>query len=1057
MKLHRLELEGFGPFLDTQIVDFDAFSDDGIFLITGRTGAGKSSVLDGVCFALYGGVPRYSGAERRVRSDHCAPDDPTRVTVEFSAEGRRFRVTRSPEYERPKRRGGGTTKELHRATLEVWDDAGWTGLAARPVDVAAQLDEILGLTQQQFLQVILLAQNRFARFLLAKNDERQGLLRTLFGTSSFEEYERALDERRKSAAERLTTEGAEVATLLDEAERMVRELVPSSPTPESSSSESAPSPESSWASEPSSAPASPEAAEVADASSGDGAARPTSPALSPATASVPNGAPPTVAERVSAVVRGVERADYRVQTLARERDLAAAALDAALERRRAAEARHDRQVERVRAREVLAALEAEAPRIARLREELAAAAAAESLRAPLDAASRSARAERAAVDALSRAEAAAHAADENCLDESDLAARDDELTAVLARCDAASADEEAATAAEGERARLESALASAVREQNELAERRAAVPPALDRLDTEIDALAGAAARHEVARATVAQAEERLTAARESARLQSLCEQAELTALVRADELQQAAEAWATLLRRRLAGAAGELARGLMPGAPCAVCGALEHPHPAAVDDEADAVSDAAVDAAEQRKRAAADAERLAADAARVARDASALAAARAGGATIAQATAALAVAERGLTEAAAAVRTEERLRAERRTLVDLDEAAAAEAARLSADVAEHGQHLALVAQRLSDLQVGLDAVRGRFPTVSARRADAETRRGVVRAVRSARADVDARARAARDAAADLDARLTASGIADADTALAALRNAEVRARLEATLREHDAASTSARQRLLELELDLADEPDEPIDLEPFVRAVTEARAAGEGATADHATAAGAAVRLRGLAERADAGHHSIARLSDAHAVVARLANTVAGRAPNTHRMTLETFVLAAELEDIVVAANLRLDQMSAGRYRLQHTDALAARGAASGLGLEVMDAYTGQCRPPQSLSGGETFLTSLALALGLAEVVTARAGGIRLDTLFIDEGFGSLDDDTLDLAMRTLDELRQGGRTVGVISHVAAMKDQLPAQLRVTATPRGPSVISQDVASMAS
>ena len=173
-----------------------------------------------------------------------------------------------------------------------------------------------------------------------------------------------------------------------------------------------------------------------------------------------------------------------------------------------------------------------------------------------------------------------------------------------------------------------------------------------------------------------------------------------------------------------------------------------------------------------------------------------------------------------------------------------------------------------------------------------------------------------------------------------------------------------------------------------------------------------------------------------------------RLANTVAGRAPNTHRMTLESFVLAAELEEIVGAANLRLSDMSAGRYVLQHTDARAARNAASGLGLEIMDAHTGQARPAQSLSGGETFLASLALALGLAEVVTARAGGVRLDTLFIDEGFGSLDAATLELAMRTLDELRQGGRTVGVISHVEAMKEQLPAQLVVEATPRGPSVV---------
>jgi exonuclease SbcC len=111
------------------------------------------------------------------------------------------------------------------------------------------------------------------------------------------------------------------------------------------------------------------------------------------------------------------------------------------------------------------------------------------------------------------------------------------------------------------------------------------------------------------------------------------------------------------------------------------------------------------------------------------------------------------------------------------------------------------------------------------------------------------------------------------------------------------------------------------------------------------------------------------------------------------------------------------------------------------------------MDAHTGQARPAQSLSGGETFLASLALALGLAEVVTALAGGVKLDTLFIDEGFGSLDEDTLDLAMRTLDELRQGGRTVGLISHVAAMKEQLPAQLVVEATPQGPSIIRQDIA----
>ncbi len=156
--------------------------------------------------------------------------------------------------------------------------------------------------------------------------------------------------------------------------------------------------------------------------------------------------------------------------------------------------------------------------------------------------------------------------------------------------------------------------------------------------------------------------------------------------------------------------------------------------------------------------------------------------------------------------------------------------------------------------------------------------------------------------------------------------------------------------------------------------------------------------------------------------------------------------------MLAAELEDIVAAANLRLGDMSSGRYRLQHSR--RARGARSGVGPRASRSSTPspvRHGPPSRSPGGETFLASLALALGLAEVVTARAGGVRLDTLFIDEGFGSLDEETLELAMRTLDELRQGGRTVGVISHVAAMKEQLPAQLIVHASPHGQSVILQD------
>jgi exonuclease SbcC len=325
---------------------------------------------------------------------------------------------------------------------------------------------------------------------------------------------------------------------------------------------------------------------------------------------------------------------------------------------------------------------------------------------------------------------------------------------------------------------------------------------------------------------------------------------------------------------------------------------------------------------------------------------------------------------------------------------------------------------------------------------------DATARRTRARALRDALQARETAEVAASAASVELADRLAASVFPDADAASEALLPPAAVERLRARVTAHDQDLAVVRARLLELQLELAGAPDELVDLGPAETALAAADAARADAITALSVARTTAERLRDLVERTDAAYAEVSRLAEDAAAVARLADTLQGRAPNTKRMTLETFVLAAELEEIVGAANLRLGDMSSGRYTLLHTDSLAARGAASGLGIEVMDAHTGQSRPPQSLSGGETFLASLSLALGLAEVVTNRAGGIRLDTLFIDEGFGSLDAETLEFAMRALDELRAGGRTVGVISHVEAMKEQLPAQLLVEATPQGPSVI---------
>jgi exonuclease SbcC len=162
----------------------------------------------------------------------------------------------------------------------------------------------------------------------------------------------------------------------------------------------------------------------------------------------------------------------------------------------------------------------------------------------------------------------------------------------------------------------------------------------------------------------------------------------------------------------------------------------------------------------------------------------------------------------------------------------------------------------------------------------------------------------------------------------------------------------------------------------------------------------------------------------------------------------NQLQMRLSAYVLATRLDQVVAAANERLAQMRDQRYLLQRTGRAERRGAQAGLGLEIVDQWTGDVRPPTTLSGGETFVVSLSLALGLADVVTQEAGGTEVETLFVDEGFGTLDADTLDDVMDRLDGLRAGGRTVGIVSHVSELRSRIPTQVRVEKGRAGSTVM---------
>jgi exonuclease SbcC len=973
VKIHTLTLAGFGPYRDEQLVDFDRFEADGIFLITGKTGAGKSSILDAICFALYSSVPRYNGTQSRLRSDHCGVDDPSFVELEFSAGGARYRVRRTPEYERPKKRGEGVAKQAHEASLAIRDAGAWRVIAAKPVHVADELSRIVGLTKDQFLQVVLLAQNRFQEFLLAKNDERQAVLRTLFGSKRFERLEAALDDRRKhlqaslaSADEAFSHHVAQVARLLELDE----------------------------------SPSRPDEAWFSSALDGLGAAQ--------------------VAAR-----RAAEAADLSFGAADME---LRALLDARIlqQRRFAATIALDELAAKehaiTQARAAIDAARRAAPTWPLIGASASSTAVAEAR-------------EGAARDAYAAFGDAALAA--NAIDE--FSAQLGTLAAVLA-------EEKLLPGLDASIARLKAKRATIDAGLGEAGEAGIALPARLDDLATRITDTAVVAGRAESCSAALT----RVTAAREAA-ASALATEAALDRAIAAQFVASSAHTAAAvahdeLLSRRMNGHAAELASQLTEGAPCAVCGSTSHPAPAT--GEGDPVTPADIDAA----RAVIDDRRADMDAAgaTVATLTTRLAEARAraDGKSVDALDAELADSAEAVRVATAAARELDKLERERRGVREaLDQLAVTLAGLLDAREKTSAE-LVDAETRRSSITTRTETHRGDSASVTERVRAIETHLDAARSLAAATAETASRRSAHELAEATLKRELAEQGFDSVDEAERARLSAPQIAELERVVRGHDERAATALATLEEPAM--AEVPEDPIDVEP-------ARALRDERLESRDTAFAAANALSDRLDRlrvvvAEAMHHqqSTGRRRAEFDQLRELASVVRGEEPNTRRMRLETFVLAAQLEEIVAAANTRLRTMSGGRYALEHDDALQYRRASSGLGLAIRDEHTGRTRATHSLSGGETFLASLALALGLAEVVTNQAGGLTLDTLFVDEGFGSLDADTLDIAMSTLDGLRQGGRTIGLISHVEAMKEQIPAKLRITVSPQGHSSIAE-------
>lgn len=1241
----------FGPFAESTVVDFDVLGADGLFLLHGHTGAGKTSILDAIAFALYGRVPGARGEGKRLHSDHADPQTPPKVTLEATLGGRRLRLTRSPAFERPSSRDSTRFTEVQaKGTLEWLDGSGEN--LSRLTDIGEEVVRLLGMSADQFFQVVLLPQGDFAKFLRAENEDREKLLEKLFDTQRFGTAETWLADRRRAAEADLTARtqgidrlitkvgmaagygGAESVGLPD-AVAWSQDLLATARTALAEANANA------ELRQKESAEARAEAEEqrrVAGLHARMAAARAE---LTTYTADAPRRAELEreleQARRAEPVVHAIDEARSAVRAL-RRAEASTRAVAGELAVQLGAEAAAD-----IAGLDLLTVVLDDATDVPA--EGLNSADGLGDTRADGDLGTDSGSPEiagrRSGPRGVRRADLGRVREVEGDLDGA--VSQWNALLGVLGevRADAELARQLAVdlTAHEAEAARL-------TQRAGEFAQRRADLPAVIAGAGEQLREATDAAAALPGLRTELGKWQESAAAAVELAAQRPALDraQAEFDAARRTHL--DARERVLDLRTRRLAGMAAELAGALSAGAPCTVCGSAEHPDPARPTD--DAVSKDAEDAATAAEQAAEAArDRIAERIGVIEREIEALTA-RGGDADPVTLADAVRTATHRFDDAAdsaarvAALTTRlDTLRAEETTLHeqsrDLDarlgtvtatiiatrtrldeltlrlrtaagaddsvdtrttrleslitaattlrtarteEAAARDAVRRIATRVENlaqaagfvpegyertgttpvaVPHEATVAGAVTaaagDGSASAATADGSAtPATADGAATAATGDGGTTAATAPAADgsgatatVDtvgsepksSTANDARELTSDDGARASApddgvavsvpangaavvvdgSGYSPADSGVGvgessgdidaqagddesadsvdnprsrptrAARPVRVEPEMPTLFDLFDddptddepepepepvpqrddivlltayaqlvtaLARTAAQQSAIEAELTAADRARahaEAVLAEPQIQAVAEqvpadlaaleqrfadAQSALTAAVAAQSAAAERVAQLEQLGTQLWGEVERIAPKQRDFDELATLADVVAGRGENNRRMSLRSYVLAARLEEVAVAGSLRLRRMSGGRYEFVHSDKAGPRGRRGGLGLDVRDDYTGAVRSAKTLSGGETFMASLALALGLADVVAAEAGGLVLDTLFIDEGFGSLDADTLDAVMGVLDELRAGGRVVGVVSHVDEMRQRIPSRLHV-------------------
>ncbi len=1016
MRPRRITMSAFGPYAGTQVVDFAHLGDHGLFLIHGPTGAGKTTVLDAMCFALYGEAATSGRNGRNMRSHHCSPFEETRVVFEFSLGDAVYRVERRPEQERPKQRGTGTRilpagAVMMRKTIPPTDQE-WTVLASGVNAVNEKVQELLGFTAAEFRQVVVLPQGEFRKLLTATSRERQEILENLFQVDEYGRIEEALRESATRARN-------QVETLLRQRDFLL------------------------------------ETAMVGSRQELE------------ARCEVSEGQLKEVARSLKEISEEVRRKQLlvdearRIEEKFRERDAAEDALRGLEARRREMDelkARLERAQRAAALVDLAESLGSRRDEVNRLEQEL------ENSQRELKAA----RDNKAAADRLLV----------------ECSKTEPEIKNLQQRL-AYLKDLE-------EKTKL---LKEAVREENQALK---VLKEAQDHWDSLQQRMAKIEKRtEEVLRARLQALEEAAKVGRREkeyleleenyrrrlrldeqrkklAHIQRSFYQAERALRQARDKRDKAWEEYRTVQDKWIQDQAAVLASRLTPGEPCPVCGSVEHPSPAVLKSgsgvekeeltlaekkwqEAEALLSRCIEefnAAKAEKKAGesrvydleADLRELASV------DIKTLLT------SVRQAKQAWETANQAARNAVAFSNELDELEAQKKQLkqnATLAEGSVKKAqARWEAaravreerqagippelrETASIGQEMSAVQKRLSSLTDAWEKARKNVQEAGEALARAET------VFEKTAQDYERTRKSLEEEEKRFGLRLQENGFCDIQAYREAQRTSEEIRVMELEVKQFEQDLHVARDRY-----ERAKEEVSGLTLPDIEALITDM----ETAKGERDKLEATRIELEQAIKNDKKWLESLRKLEDElgeseaqYAILGRLADVAGGK--NDLGLSFRRFVLGALLDDVALAASERLRVMSRGRYQLRRTlERASARGAA-GLDLVIFDGYTGLERPVATLSGGESFLAALSLALGLADVVEGYAGGVRLATIFVDEGFGSLDSETLDLAINALIDLQKSGRLVGIISHVPELKERIPARLEVYPTEKGSSI----------